>query len=95
MKIYLVLEYKKQGNNVWAEVQAFTSTRQQMKALEQVALKKDADYEGQEVEVSKRAYARDSFKKPLSHSASGLIFFPKSEYDEKVEQSHAPVTGLE
>ena len=56
MKIHLILEYKRQGNNVWADVQAFTSPRQRDAVMAEYP--EGTDMEGVDVEVSKRAYIR-------------------------------------
>lgn len=54
MKIYLILEYKKDGEHVWADVKAFTSPKQRNIAFH--ALPKDIDAEAADIEVAKRSY---------------------------------------
>ena len=52
--IYLILEYKSQGTNVWAEVKAFTSARERDKVFS--AYPKDTDVEKVDAEISRRTY---------------------------------------
>lgn len=55
MKVHLILIYHKQGENVWADVEAYTSPRERDKAL--LALEtQHGDLEGVDVEVKKRKY---------------------------------------
>lgn len=59
MKIYLVLEYKKESGNVWAEVTAFTSKSERYYAFQDLKVKNpQADAEEQDVEVTKRPYSK-------------------------------------
>ena len=52
-KVFLILEYKSEGTNVWAEVKAFTSANERNKAFEKYF---NLDAEKVDVEVSKRTY---------------------------------------
>lgn len=54
MKVYLILEYKRQNTDVWAEVQAFTSAS--VRDREYAKTPHGADVEKLDVEVQKREY---------------------------------------
>jgi hypothetical protein len=57
MKIYLILEYKKdQAGNVWAETQAFTSAMERDKAFS--AMPAEVDKETQDLTITKRTYIK-------------------------------------
>jgi hypothetical protein len=59
VKIYLILEYKKDiQNNVWAEVTAYTSPTVRDDAYAAAAFHTGADVEKQDIEVQKRPYKK-------------------------------------
>lgn len=63
LTIYLILEYKKQDQNVWAEVQAFTSPIERDKAFS-VLNDGTRDVETQDVVVTKREYRKVTAELP-------------------------------
>lgn len=69
MKIHLILVYHHQGQNVWADVEAYTSPRERDKAMQD----RQGDFEAIDTEVLKRAYNKTS-PVPLSDVEPAHVF---------------------